>query len=396
MNNIETSKATKRARGIPSMAASRRRLYAWTLCLVASACAFEEPSNGCGGESITNNYRFDRWCGDHLCGWETEQGTIRPAPTWHEHDLGVELIDNPTVLSQVRTIKDIDCIAFELIGDIELSASVTLALDYNLDGEFEAEHALPVSKWEPIRFLLPTPVRYSGVRFELRKLGNGRAIVAELRAVEAEGCVGERPPSVNLPNGVECGDANECGSRLCAPLTVSVQEQWLCDRNAEACPDLIEQLLTPLRACSTCDVDGDCGQGEFCGFSRALVGTHRECQGTVGAGDECASDDQCREGWCRVSPLSAGWLDLVGLPPTCSTCRDDADCADDEVCGVEPGGVGAECVPRAAGALEATCAVDAECASGICCGLVCSECCEATANDRACRDAKQCVDKRCE
>lgn len=395
MKTAETSEATTIAQGIPAVAVSRRRLYAWTLCLLASACAFEEPSNGCGGESITNNYRFDRWCGDHLCGWETEQGTIRPAPTWHEHELGVELVDNPTVLSQVRTLKDIDCLAFELIGDVELSASVELALDYNLDGSFEV-HQLPVARWEPVRFLLPTPVRYSGVRFEVRKLGDGRAILAELRAVEAEGCVGERPPSVNLPNGVECGDASECVSQLCAPLTVAVQEDWLCDRDPETCPDLIAQLLTPARSCSTCDLDADCDPGEFCGFAQAQVGTYRECQGQVGLGDKCASDAQCSEGWCRPSPLSAGWIELVAVTPMCSNCRDDADCDADQVCGLNPGHLGAACVPRAASALDATCAVDAECASGICCGLVCSECCEATGNEGACTGSQQCVDKGCE
>ena len=35
------------------------------------------------GESIVKDPNFDLWCGETLCNWQVEQGTITRAPTWH-------------------------------------------------------------------------------------------------------------------------------------------------------------------------------------------------------------------------------------------------------------------------------------------------------------------------
>jgi hypothetical protein len=62
---------------------------------------------------------------------------------------------------------------------------------------------------------------------------------------------------------------------------------------------------------------------------------------------------------------------------TCAGCTADEDCAEGEVCGVEPLADGAArvCEPNEPGALGELCAGNDQCQSGVCCFGACSECC---------------------
>jgi len=74
------------------------------------------------GTSLTKNPGFDLWCGDELCAWKVEAGSIRRIPTWHRSDFGVELLGEETVLSQlVHT--SVTCFFVELQVQREEGAS---------------------------------------------------------------------------------------------------------------------------------------------------------------------------------------------------------------------------------------------------------------------------------
>jgi hypothetical protein len=86
-------------------------------CIVVVA-ASQLGATDCDG-GITRDPGFDLWCGDALCAWKIERGEIRPAPTWHREDTGVELIDPGTAIEQFSPVdsRDGTCIRFDLISD---------------------------------------------------------------------------------------------------------------------------------------------------------------------------------------------------------------------------------------------------------------------------------------
>lgn len=350
----------------PELGRSRVRLCAWIALLLASACGFGESGGGCG-ESITNNYRFDRWCGDELCNWTTVTGadTIRRAPTWHANDYGVEMVGTPTVLSQTRYIDDVSCIEFNLISDVALGASVTLALDFNMDGSFETETPIPTGRWQPFQLLFPTPVFYSGIVFEIRKQGEGHAVLAELRAQESNQCTAERPRPTDTPLGVECSDPSTCASSICAPTGTEPLLSLACLLDPSACGDEASSYLT----CSECASSADCAPTEVCSIDDTHDSTGRGlgrvCAPPVSFGEPCFADDNCADGPCVAPPrLRHDIFDV--LTALCGECKVDQDCRTNEVCGVDPATEASACVPMNQRPLEAICAFDAECASSSC------------------------------
>lgn len=100
-----------------------------------------------------------------------------------------------------------------------------------------------------------------------------------------------------------------------------------------------------------------------------------------GLGHVCDVEEDCLSGVCGDSydgPDEARWLPIFGPPTeTCSACSAEADCEPGEVCGLAADAPHPYrgCVPAGSGVLGGSCAVDEECASGVCCGGRCSECC---------------------
>jgi hypothetical protein len=107
------------------------------------------------------------------------------------------------------------------------------------------------------------------------------------------------------------------------------------------------------------------------------------------AGEELPLEgDLCASGVCALS-LANGWL----WPAVCSGCDETGDCGDGEVCGVESRvepflDPYRACVPAASRGLGELCMSDGECATGVCCGGACSDCC--AADGRACPDQRTC------
>ncbi|MBM4320043.1 MAG: hypothetical protein FJ125_08795, partial [Deltaproteobacteria bacterium] len=66
---------------------------------------------------LTKDPGFDQWCGNKLCGWEVEKGSIGKVATWHRRDHGVALLGEEVVLGQLLEAGDDppDCLVFELL-----------------------------------------------------------------------------------------------------------------------------------------------------------------------------------------------------------------------------------------------------------------------------------------
>ncbi len=269
--------------------------------------------NSCSGD-LLHDSGFDLWCGDELCSWQVEKGDVRQATTWHADDLGVELVGDDVVISQLTDASNTPCVLFDLVADIDPGASVDLEMDLYDDGEIDFTERLPTASWDSLSYLVRMPERFQGIRFRLRKSGGGHAVLAQIRAREE----------------LECG-----GARLAQPVS-------------------------PLGA---------------------------SCWGVDGNDSLVLENDWCASGSCA---LTRPGVDLS--PAVCSECADDADCPG-AVCGVESQVASflqpyRTCVDAASRGLGELCMEDGECATGVCCAGVCSDCC--SDDDRGCDGGGAC------
>jgi len=141
-------------------------------------------------DPIIEDSGFDIWCDGQPCRWDVEQGEVAQAPTWHKRDHGIELIGDPVVISQLQFEDNttVTCIRFELIADIEESASVTLEMDFYDDGEVEFSQIIPTSDWAPLSYLVKPPETFEMIRFRIHKTGSGRAVLADITAENVTRC----------------------------------------------------------------------------------------------------------------------------------------------------------------------------------------------------------------
>ena len=320
-------------------------LGALALC-AAAAC----------GTRLLRDPSFELWCGDKLCApWESE-GEIARVGTWHRNDYGVALMDGAE-LSQRVDAAPVECIEFELIADVDAEAEVQLELDFMDDGRSEYKEPIAESRWARLRFLVPTPTWYRGLRFRVRKLGHGHAVLAQLSATSSSDCKGERLALDDRPDGGQCDRAKQCKSGTCAPVPQRFQ--------------IGDEVSNPASVCGGCAEDADCPDGGVCGALEGAFGPYRACveAGSAELGAFCELDAQCASGHC-----------LHGLPfnnATCAGCGADEDCAEGEVCGVEvlAGGAARVCEQAEPLALGELCDANDQCQSGVCCFGACSECC---------------------
>ncbi|MGB8224684.1 MAG: hypothetical protein WCF10_18990 [Polyangiales bacterium] len=144
--------------------------------------------NYCGPD-IIDDAGFQFWCGDQLCAWTLEEGAVRKVTTWHEHDYAVELVGAPVILSQRATESSPSCVRIEIIADAEESAMLSIAIDVDGNGlnDWGARifgEGFQSMAWELRGDIAP----HAGSIFTLTKKGEGRAVVAQLRASsECEG-----------------------------------------------------------------------------------------------------------------------------------------------------------------------------------------------------------------
>jgi hypothetical protein len=305
--------------------------------LFVTALASQLGATDCG--QIIEDPGFDHWCGDELCYWKTERGEIRRVPTWRAGDDGVELVGDDVAISQMTAVTsfDTDCIRFEFLADVAETAEVSLEADVFGDGTIDWVERVPTSRWDKISFLIGIDGGYQGVLFRLTKVGDGRAVLAQIGAEEAEDC----PSAVDVvsrPLGAGCLEPADCDSGICNGYV-----------------------------CAACDAGAPCDAGDVCGRAADAPGhldDWRTCipQASRALGELCFGDAECASGACN------------GL--VCSECNDVVPCAGGAACGPAAETVPVHvCAPGAGGRPGgASCVLDGDCASGACDGAPLGSC----------------------
>ena len=154
------------------------------------------------GESIVKDPNFDLWCGETLCNWQVEQGSIARASTWHERDYGVDLIGPSVQLSQRGEFGDDRpaCLSYDLLANIDGKAQVELRMDFDADGTVEFTQVLPIGAWSTLSYKAPAPSWYRAIKFSIAKHGEGHATLARIRVGADIDCQGPLPSTNNRPS----------------------------------------------------------------------------------------------------------------------------------------------------------------------------------------------------
>jgi hypothetical protein len=329
---------------------------------IAVVAASQLGATDCGG-GITRDPGFDLWCGEELCAWKLERGSIHRVPTWHQDDAGVELLDPDTAIEQFTPVdsRDGTCIRFDLISDVAEGADVALVVDVYGDGSVERTFEIPAAHWRSVSYAFAVKPPFTGIRFEITKRSQvvgvrGRAAVARMRAVvDDDGCEGVAPLDGGpAPLGAVCEDGSECASGVC----------WF---------DFFRS-----GRCTGCDPDAPaCAADEVCGVAEpgpaeravplACVAAHARV-----LGEQCLGNNECATGICTFG--------------RCSTCDDktacgSTTCLQSYVLGPFLCGGGLNLAERGA-----PCAADHDCASGACRGPLRQQCIDgrSCANDANC------------
>ncbi|MBX3192762.1 MAG: hypothetical protein KF819_37610 [Labilithrix sp.] len=280
------------------MRASKNILRA-LFVLVALACGIVVA--GC--DDVIDDPTFRTWCGDQLCSWKLESGSIRRAATWHPKDYGVELVDTPTAISQ-ETSNSPRCLELTTIANVAPEAQVTVGLDFNRDGTIDHQLPLAATGFREAKLQVTAPLKYEGIRFVITKKGAGTAILAQMRVRGVAGCTAPPVEMENLPLGTPCslqGGGDECVSGVCC--------DGICSECCQESP-VGEQLPndggilrnTPV----ACPDEGKCerASNDLRGFF--LPSAPLQCdpgKGKKGAKAECVVGADCASGVCEGAVL---------------------------------------------------------------------------------------------
>jgi hypothetical protein len=178
------------------------------LLFLATVLLTQTGYNECTGD-VLHDPGFDIWCGDELCSWDVEKGEVRKVATWHDGDPGVDLVGDEAAISQLGASPPALCLRFSLVADLAEGTTVTLEMDLDDDGTVEYARDLPASSWAELVYLVELDGA-GDIRFRLRKTGGGRAVLAQIRAVDNPACGGDRLVSAG-PAEQACADADPAG-----------------------------------------------------------------------------------------------------------------------------------------------------------------------------------------
>lgn len=339
----------------------------WKL-VVTIAIITQLGATDCG--QVLRDPGFDLWCGESLCAWKIERGTITRVATWHEADAGVALGDDSAIeqLAPVNSL-DGDCITFDLVANIDDNAEVYLNVDIEGDGTLEMHERLPSAHWKPLSYSIALQAPYDGIRFELTKAGNGNAVLAQIGASTSSTCGGlTRLDPGPRPDGAACVTAEQCKSGLCVDGTATASS------------------LLGL-TCGGCDPAVPCANAnEVCGIGVAIgpiLAVPLACVPKASAvlGERCLSNAECASNICNHD--------------TCSACDDTTTCPSGQTCNPAWGGVTETVIVpgpfvcgggEAKAAKGAACGTDDDCLSSHCTGTPIKECPDA----RPCVTNDQC------
>ena len=307
-------------------------------------------SAGCMDTSPIENYDFDLWCGDELCGWRLYEdkdgnryGSVEEAATWHEKDKGVELKNDEggrdAILYQTLQDRSGVCKVFSVQANVEKGAKLWIEFDYLADDPLAPERSVEIEgdDWNTTNVEAPMPETTMDINLIFRKSGRGKVVLSRVTMEDATACNAEMP-AVEFPDGAPCEENSECRSGLCErqPSTSGV---------------------STLRSCSACNLDTPCDDDQSCGydFSEDYRTMYQGC-GEVGRhvlGQRCQWDDECTTGICCAGK--------------CATCCQDTDCPEEQQCQHLGSDKPDQCAPEAGlGEAGDFCLSDFDCQSGTC------------------------------
>ncbi len=162
--------------------------------LFASISFLALSAEECGKTHYISDSGFDLWCGETLCSWYLEEGSVAQVGSWHKADYAVELVGDNVTISQVSTRSATQCVRFEVLANIDENARVFIEMDFFDDGVVDYSRELGHVKWEQLVHSVAVPATWDSVRFTLRKDGPGRARLAQIEATEGFDCVGDLLP----------------------------------------------------------------------------------------------------------------------------------------------------------------------------------------------------------
>jgi hypothetical protein len=311
------------------------------------------------GPPLNQDPGFDLWCIDNegrhvLCAWDLDAGEIRRVATWHRSDYGVEMQSNPTQISQ-RIEEKAGCFFFEMLVDKDDGVAVILEMDFQDDGTIEYSHPLPNDDFRPIEYNIKPPTWYESVRFIIRKTGEGKAVLAQIKvsSVDEADCADQPLNLTDRPDGAECEESAQCKSGRCAQVML-----WRPDVEGG-----------DVKACSGCVYADDCLADDVCGLEASADALlYRGCgpAGRHGLGERCMDHPECQTGIC-----------CEGI---CSECCTNLDCPAGSACAprdwetlgeeYEYQILPLQCAPgEGKGATGAVCLKDDDCESNDCIGV---------------------------
>ncbi|HEY6560373.1 MAG TPA: dickkopf-related protein [Polyangiaceae bacterium] len=271
-------------------------------------------------DELVSDPTFDTWCGDQLCDWQVETGSVSRAKTWHSGDDGVELVGSPVSLSQQLRTSSGE-MTLRIAADLDASANVAIEIDLGDDGALDYSNVIPAGPpWSVQSMTIDLPRSDRRTRLRIHKRGSGKARIGRL----------------SLESGSLFGPAVDVFLQPCeSPATCPTA---FCDL----------QAANQTGFCSFCRSDTDCAQDRYCDR-----GPDAELPGScvvrpVESG--CTRDEDCPEG----TICGADGLDQIALSRLGSAARDLL---------TEFG----ECKALASVAVDHACRADRECSSGICC-----------------------------
>jgi hypothetical protein len=307
---------------------------------------------GCEIPDPISNGDLDAWCGDMPCGWDVMGGEIKRVGTWHANDYAVSFEESGAKLSQLNSeLSSHECLSFSMVARVERADTAWVELDFLDDGLIDWSKAIPPGDFRQLGFSVHAPRWYEGVRFIVRKEGDGDMVLADIQGAVGINCTGKQIELENLPGGAPCDVDESCATKTCIG-----------------------------GYCTGCASTDDCDVGEVCGYAPVggsvgsfdyAVNVLPQCIGraTRPMGELCLSDGECESGACCEGACSeCCGEDSCDFPRTCERGRGGDDEGEDVL---EP----FLCSPGSNRSVEGDpCTSDVECA-GDCVELECTGLC---------------------
>ena len=227
-------------------------------------------------------------------------------------------------------------------------------MDFQNDGTIEYSHPITGDDFRTAHYYITPPTWYDSVRFFVRKVGSGRAVLAQIMVFDNHDGKCVEPP-IDLgdrPKGAPCETDRECLSDSCSEITLR--------------HDIVDLHV---KSCGGCKSHSDCTADQVCGLEYGSRDSlYQDCglPERHQLGERCVSDEECTTSICCEG--------------ACSECCGEASCPAGSLCEIRDlESLGAEydgqmfpyqCSPGTSkGLAGAPCLLDDDCESNQCQGV---------------------------